>query len=106
MKVSAENPTSSPGFLLWGTSNLDLWPKTPSNSWHARGEAHAPSVHLTSTPLQRCELPSAKVGQPKAHFKVCCRSELISSKDFHHIDVTDLMYLKYFQFKMVKMKLI
>lgn len=106
MKVSAGDPTSSWGFLLWAASNLDLWTETPTSSWHAQGEAHPPSVRLSSTLLHRCEPPSAKRGELEAHFKVRCMSKLMSSKDFRYINVSILMYLKYFQLKLEGIKMI
>lgn len=102
VKVSAKDPTSALGFSLWATPNLDLWTETPSSRWHAWGEAHPPFSWL-----QLCSVMwAAKGGQLEAHFKVHCKSEIISSKDFYYVNISILMYPKYFQFKMVGIKLI
>lgn len=110
MKVSAEDPTSALGFSLWATPNLDLRTETPSSRWWSTcGEAHEVKHILHPSdfnPALWCELPSAKGGQLEAHFKVHFKSEIISSKDFCYVNISILMYPKYFQFKMVGIKLI
>lgn len=64
------------------------------------------SIHLTSTPLCDVSCQAPRGEQLEVHFKVHCRSELISSKDFCYVNISILMYLKYFQLKMVGIKLI
>lgn len=103
MKVSAEDSALTQFFFY---SELPLvWNCEPKHPL-AAGTHKAKHVHPSNlSPTSQCEPPSAK-GEQLEGGSLQSRSEVISSKDFCYINISNniLMYLRYFQFKMAGTK--